>query len=268
MKKLFGIMIAIVMLLSVAFADVLTLDTDTATDDEINEMLSALQEEKVSRIKKRIADEVIEPDADGLILFRNIPWNSTTEQVEKILDISVEKKKLVDVVRLSYIDYKNTYNGGDYVEGDFSVNFYSSSYTVAGYKPSKTYFRFIVPVVDGEIIRDASVAQFYMGYYTFEGNDFGDLELVYNDLESKLNALYGAGNYNPGKYHTNTVWKDSEGNMIRLQISSSNKNWLTLAYVVNGAEERIDALAQAYVDEKTREEEMLRLENTNNTDGL
>ena len=56
--------------------------------------------------------------------------------------------------------------------------------------------------------------------------------------------------------------------MIRLQISSSNKNWLTLAYVVNGAEERIDALAQAYIDEKTREEETLRLENTNNTDGL
>lgn len=268
MRKLLCLLLVGMFLLSTACADTLAIDTESATDDEITSMIEVLQAEKINRIKTRLANEVIEPDADGLILFRNIPWYSTRNQTKDILGVTSKDVELGNVYRLSYIDYSNAYDSSDYVEGQLGCYLYSRSYTVAGYQPSRTYFRFMVLVIDGEIIRDASIAQFYMGYYTFDGDDFGDLSLVYSDLESKLYALYGDGSYNPGEYHTYTIWKDNAGNMIRLQINSKRNNWLTLAYVANDVDARIDALAEAYEAEKTKKEEILRLKNTNNVDGL
>ena len=268
MRKVLCLLLSCFFIISAAKADTITIDTSTATEDEIILAIDILQTEKINRIKTRLSNEVIEPKADGIFMFRNIPWYSTRDEVTKTLEISANSKELGNVYRLGYINYSNTYSGSDYIEGKLGCYLSSRSLSVAGYKPSGTYLRFMVPVVDGEIIRDASVAQFYMGYYTFDGDDFGDLSLVYNDLESKLNALYGKGYFNLGDYPTNTIWKDTEGNMIRLQIHTQRKDWLTLAYLSADADERIDALAQAYVEEKTREEDLLRLENTNNVDGL
>ena len=65
----------------------------------------------------------------------------------------------------------------------------------------------------------------------------------------------------------NTIWRDTAGNMVRLQINASS-TWLTLAYISHNADERINSLGQAFLVEKTKKEDILRLENTNNVDGL
>lgn len=267
MKRLLCILVCSLFLCSFAAADTLTIDTDVATDEEINALLETLHAEKITRIKTRLASEVIEPDTDGLNLFRNIPWYSTREQAEKILGVTSSSDWMSGLYRLSYIDYENVSTGADTVDGDLGCRPYYSGLSVAGYKPSDVYLCFVFPIVDGEIIRDNSVAQLYMGYYTFEKDDFGDLLIIYSDLETKLKALYGEGTYTETKYKNYRIWKDKVGNIIRLQVDNDGY-YLTLGYVANDADARIDAMAQAYLDEKTREENLLRLENTNNVDGL
>ncbi len=74
MKRLICLITICTLLLSVASADILSIDTSTATDDEVSAMLELLRTEKINRIITRLANETIAPDADGLIMFRNIPW--------------------------------------------------------------------------------------------------------------------------------------------------------------------------------------------------
>lgn len=266
MKKFIVAFLALMLITATAIADVVTVDLASATDDELSSFIQTIRDEQTNRYKEKLAAQQIDADPDG-ITFRGIPWFSTVEATEKAIGQVSEYKYASDLRRLGYIDYSNVTTGADRVDGDLGCNVSYAGLSVAGYQPSSSIACYIFPIVDGQIVRDIQSAQIYMGYYTFESEDYGDLSIVYDDLARKLEQLYGKGNESSTEYYTNTVWQDDTGNVIRLR-KDNDASYLTLAYVASTADSRLDDMAVAYVDEKTREEDAIRNENVNNTDGL
>lgn len=267
MRRVFVGTLIIMLMCTFCRAETITINIDTATEQEINDLIKRLQEEKTERIIERLAEEPFGLPSDGLITFRDIPWYTSRTNAEKILGKSSSSNWMSSLFRLSYIDYQNISWGGDTVEGDLGCRPYYNGLTVAGYTPSDMYLCFMFPIVDDLIIRDISVAQLYMGYYTFTSSDFGDIGSVYLDLEEKLTRLYGEGESTVTEYSSYIIWQDIEENKIRLKVDSNN-TYLTLAYIAGDADSRIDELAQALALEKKKVEDQIRIENENNVGGL
>ena len=265
MKRFITAILVFLFSVSSSFAEGLALDLSNATDSELSNAIQLIREEQVNRYKRNLAEQEIDADVDG-ISFRGIPWYSTLEYTEEQLGIVSKYKSAGKLYRIDYINSAGGYVGSDVVEGDLGC---APSYDlkVAGYQASSTRACFAFPIVEGQIVRDLSLAQLYMGYYTFKGDDFGDLTKVYEDLAGKLSHLYGAGVEAESSYYASITWTDKDGNYIRLRINSA-ASYMTLAYVAGSANQRLDEMAAAYINEKTLEDDALRNENINNTDGL
>jgi hypothetical protein len=209
------------------------------------------------------------------ISFRNIPWWTSKNEVEKILvadGASIEQAAFEDnILRMSGIDFANSTSGKDRVDGGGTVARYSGI-KVAGYTPSETQACYIYNLNDdGTINKDKETAQFYFGWYTFEARDYVDGEGVYNDLAQKLQSLYGEGIVNDeSSYYTTITWIDADNNQIRLLLGGkdSDTKYVTLGYMAAGADERLNEMQISVDAEAVQQEAAERKKNKEDISGL
>lgn len=265
MKKIIAFLMLLLFSTTSVIAEELTINLATATDEELSSIVQLIQEEQLNRYKASLTAQQLTADADG-ISFRGIPWFSTLEYTESQLGTIPTYQNRGEVYRKGYIYSYGGHNKSDVIEGDTGCR-HHYSLKVAGYQPTSSRACYIFPIVDGRIIRDPSLAQLYMGYYTFDGDSFGDLSKVYDDLSGKLNALYGEGVGAQYAYYLETTWRDEAGNYTVLYFHTG-ASYMVLAYIAAEAEQRLDEMAAAYLNEKTLEDDILRNKNLNNTDGL
>ena len=127
------------------------------------------------------------------LLFRDIPWFETEKNVMISLSSiqSISNPYMSKEYRISspftttygfYAD-PNIRNGGSAIV--------SSDASMAGYK-TRLDCEFIYPIVDGHIVRDPELAQFFKAEYTLsQENTETPLGKVYAELKGKLAVLYG-----------------------------------------------------------------------------
>jgi len=139
-----------VVLCTNVLAEVITIDTVTATDDELTNAIRILREEKLNRDKARIP--TTEPIRRDEIVFRNVPWYSTREETEAIIGNVSSSKGPNDIYRLGATNFSSVTSGSDRVDDFGGCRVRYSSVTVAGLKPSNTYICYIYPIVDSNII--------------------------------------------------------------------------------------------------------------------
>lgn len=210
---------------------------------------------------------------DSGIMFRDIPWYTTREDMEKIFaenEIAESDNFTEDnnAYRLSVINFENVYDSGDYVEGGgYSTRYHGM--TVAGYTPSEVDVSYMYPVNnDGSLTKDNNLAQFYFARYVFDTNDYTGLQAVHDDLLGKLKTIYGdAPTLSEEKYWTTETWADENDNTIQLLISD-DADYVCLAYIAGDADTRLDAVQTALDNEALAQEESERQANASNTDGL
>ena len=250
MKRILSVLLSLLLILALtapALAEVLTIDLENATDDEITAAYELLKAERLARLKKAsAANHEVQP-ADG-ITFRSVPWGSTRAEAEAIIGPSSSTNANITVRRSTVntdgVGIRTTYK----------------NWTVAGYQTHSAEFNYVYPVVDGMLLRDNNLAVLYLGEYQFW--DIGDVNAVMEDLTAKLSGLYGACTVGSGDKRT---WTDAYGNSIELSYVG---NRIYLLYFSAEAENLLGAAKQAIADERAEQEELLRIQNQNNTDGL
>lgn len=250
-KKWFLLIVTVVMLLACtgAAADVLTIDLDTASYEEIVQGLDVLGRKQKEMLAEQFAAEH-EAEVSSAICFRGVPWLATKAETEALLGHPSSSSKS----RVAVPGKDNTVNSdGIGIETTYK------SWSVAGYTPEKTTLCYVYPVVDGVMLRDDDLALFYLARYNIW--DIGDPDAAVEDLKTKLTNLYGA-------YTTDRqtlVWKDEAGNVIRMYFYA---NRIELTYYSAEAENRYGQANQAIDDERAQQELLNRIQNENNTDGL
>lgn len=252
MKKVLSLALSLCLMCSVAVAEILTIDTETASESELTTMIDTLDKVRQEKIIERLSANPIQPTDEDTYTFKGAPWYCTKSQAEQIWN---QKSSFANsaiysthVFELSYcieVLYKNT--------------------NVAGYSATIDT-RFIFPIEDGIIIRNNELAQLYRAAYWIS-DDYKDLPAIYEDLESKLTSIYGTPHDASDKKYFTKEWSDKSGNQISLSASTSTYN-ITITYVASDAEERVAAIKEAITNEEIRKEQLDRLNNSNNVDGL
>ena len=110
------------------------------------------------------------------------------------------------------------------------------------------------------MLRDDDLAVLYLVEYDLF--DIGDENAVVEDLTSKLTKLYGS--YSIGNRNTRT-WVDKNNNSIEL---SSSKTRVYLVYSSAQKDILLGNAQQIVEAERKEQEEILRIQNQDNTDGL
>ena len=242
-------------------------DMSMMVDDvDVNEKETATSEKTQSESNSKSSVSV--QTTDKSIMFRNVPWYSTKKEVDELLtdeDLKTNQRSMNDAFRLSGINNAHTTMPDDRVEGGGYIVWYPDA-EVAGYKTDGLEICYMYPMENGNIVLDDNRAEMYFAYYTLS-IDYVEYDEVYRDLSEKLTSLYGDG-VSKNEYGLQyTMWSDSEGNIIRINLGTQN-NYVTLGYMANGAEKRLDEL-QNVLDERALEEEKENREaNKSNTSGL
>ncbi len=243
MKKVLSLALSLCLMCSAAGAEILTIDTETASESELTTMIDTLDKVRQEKIVERLSANPIQPTDKDTYTFKGAPWYCTKSQAEQIWN-----QKSPYIIELStgiQVLYKNT--------------------NVAGYSAT-IYTRFIFPIEDGIIIRNNDLAQLYEATY-WVSNDYIDLPGIYEDLESKLTSIYGIPHDASDKKYLKKEWFDKSGNQISLAASTSTYD-ITLTYSASDAKERVEALREAITNETILKEQLDRLNNSNNVDGL
>lgn len=233
---------------STTLAETITIDLETASYEEIVAAYELLKNERLERLKENFVSEHQIQPVSG-ITFRKVPWGSTKTETEGILGNPSSYSR-------SYI----TASAGFVYTDGMGVQTEYKNWTLAGYPLECAELNYVYPVVDGILIRDDSSAILYLAEYDIW--DVGDTNAVVEDLTTKLSRLYGT--YTSGSRDKRT-WTDENGNFIELGYSSSR---VYLIYSSVQAEELLGRAYQAIQDERREQEELLRIQNQNNTDGL
>lgn len=251
MKKMLAALLSLLLLLSAlpfpALADVVTIDTETATCEEIAAACELLKAARIARLKENFAQTHEVQPLDG-ITFRGVPWGSTRADAEAIVGPAVSSTPMITVRR-------STVNSDG-----IGVRTIYKNWTIAGYPAYTAEFNYVYPVMDGEMLRDDNLAILYLGEYQFW--DLGDVSAVMEDLTTKLSGLYGAYAIANGGRRT---WTDAQGNSIELSYAGSR---VYLLYISAQAEADLGAAKAVLAAERAEQEELLRIQNQNNTDGL
>ena len=163
------------------------------------------------------------------ILFREIPWGTTSKEAEKILEDS-EIDAYASIWAESLILYPESLISpypSDGVPGGGNV-VYAHHLTAGGYPVSIAQLHFAYSIINDSIDRNNDY--FYSAVYHL---DVVEDEAVYNDLLQKMNTIYGEGeeltgtlsgylaspDYN-GKYKhtvTRTTWYGANNTFVTLQ---------------------------------------------------
>lgn len=262
MKKVLSLALSLCLMCSAAGAEILTIDTETASESELTTMIDTLDKVRQEKIVERLSATPIQPTDEDTYTFKGAPWYCTKSQAEKIW----KQKSNYDYSSIRTVDILEYPNFDSKVAGESGIDVRYGMTSVAGYS-ARMIAEFVYPIEDGIIIRDNDSAQLYMAYYWISNDDYTDISGIYNDLESKLTSIYGTPDDASDKYHLKKEWSDKSGNRILLTVNTSMYN-ITIGYLVSDAEERVEAMKEAIDNEAIRQEQLDRLNNSNNVDGL
>ena len=245
MKHLYRLLALLLALLlaTPALADVITIDLETATYDELTAAYELLKAERIARLTAAYAATHEAQPVEG-IAFRNVPWGSTRVEAEAILG----KPERTD-------DYYPIYATWGSSDGRGFSSYYT--WKIAGYD-ARGMTSFVYVVQDGSLLRDKDLAIMTEAMYTIQ--NISDKEAAMEDLTTKLTSLYGACTYNGDA----RVWTDANGHRIELGAST----FVTIRYFHAEQKSLMNAALQAIAAEKAAQEELQRLQNQNSTDGL
>ena len=76
-----AVLLLICVTLVSANAEILTIDLDNASYEEIDNAYQQLKQERLDKIKEKFK-ETYEPEPKSDIMFRGIPWGTTRSEVE------------------------------------------------------------------------------------------------------------------------------------------------------------------------------------------
>lgn len=250
MKKRLSFLLTLLLLLPLftcpAAADTIIIDTETASYEEIAAACELLEAARIELLKDSFAREHEVQPLHG-ITFRGVPWGSTRLEAEAILGPASGSRSFV------YSGFITIYTDGR------GLSEYYTGGSVAGYAVPEFTVDYVYPVLDGRLLRDNNLAVICAGRYVIE--DVGDVHAVMEDLTAKLSSLYGS--------FTQSVhgrrWTDAQGNTITLDAGDTS---VYLLYYPSCRDDLLNAAEQAIADERAAQEELLRIQNQNNTDGL
>ena len=252
-KRIAAILLAAITALGcmgAAFADVISVDPDTASYDEIVDaiqQLTAVRNEML--LQQYAATRIIEPK-EGIV-FRGVSWHTAKREAEAAFGGSAD---------YVYGSVSTTEGHNRGVSGGYGLEaWYRQDASVAGYSVSLTKISYVYPVVDGLLLRDDDSAILYMGYYRI--GDLGDVGSAVNDLSTKLSGLYGSSSFVDSRY----IWSDEKGNTIALWPLTDS---IVIKYWAYDTDELIAQAKLAVANERAEQEALQRLQNPNNTDGL
>ena len=250
MKRHISFLLTLLLLLPIlactATAETIIIDTETASYAEIATACERLEAIRIARLKETFAAEHEVQPADG-ITFRGVPWGSTRLEAEAILGPTSGSRSFV------YSGFITIYTDGR------GLSTYYTGGSVAGYAVPEITVDYVYPVLDGRLLRDNNLAVICAGRYVIK--DVGDVHAVMEDLTAKLSSLYGS--------FTQSIhgrrWTDVRGNTITLDAGDTS---VYLLYYPACRDDLLNAAEQAIADERAAQEELLRIQNQNNTDGL
>lgn len=252
MKKVLSLALSLCLMCSAAGAEILTIDTETASESELTTMIDTLDKVRQEKIVERLSANAIHPTDEDIYTFNSAPWYCTKSQAEQIWN---QKSPYAN------FDIRSTY----IFELSYGIQVLYKNTNVAGYSATINT-KFIFPIEDGIIIRNNDLAQLYEAAYWIS-DDYKDLPGIYEDLESKLTSIYGTPHDASDKRYFRKEWSDKSGNQISLSASTSTYN-IAISYVASDAEERVATIKEAITNEEIRKEQLDRLNNSDNVDGL
>lgn len=189
----------------------------------------------LSLISNSIADE---------ILFRNLPWGSDPNAMEKELKAAgflypiasesslVYLDRYLDELDRSYLD--NSRITEEYCGwGLIAFNFSEDGPSVAGYSISSVQAYFHSPIKDGTVNLEKKAAGLYLAQYTLNVIDF---DTAFDELSSKLTKLYGEPIRRDGK--TSALINENDVffttcDTIRLYYYGDNNSVVVMEKAVN-----------------------------------
>lgn len=241
-------------------------DFGSATEQAVMDFQASKSLEATGIVDEPTYDALYE-GAEGLITFRGIKWFTAREQTEELLTsegMTKARTTSQDIYRVTGPNYRNVTMGRDRVD-DAGCRVRYEGLSVAGYDIEDTYACYIYPIDNGAIVRDESLAEFYMAWYDFIG--YADQQAIHDDLTQKLTSLYGDGAIEHHTFFDTTTWTDMQGNFIRL-LYNPDSQYVVLVYMAGDAERRLDEMQEAQRNEAIANEAQEREENISNTSGL
>lgn len=127
------------------------------------------------------------------ILFRDIPWGSSTNYIEKsVRDFAGGYDSTLDDMPMPYWpeDPFDIFSANTPYAAGWQVYTYTDQLKVAGYPVISVDAYCHYGVKDGYLSKDKNDGQFYQAIYTFDVINIAD---AYTDLKGKLDHLYGPG---------------------------------------------------------------------------
>ncbi len=206
------------------------------------------------------------------ITFRGLPWYTDYYTADAEIK-KVSKKGSIEDYWCLRISQAESYRGGGMTwtnnhikDGGFECRYEDTS--VAGYTSSKTIVCFMYPVNEqGTLDKTNAKAELYLAWYQIVASDSNSNTLNFYDLVDKLEMVYGTPSFFLETYGVGSkvMWTDKDGNIISLYRGS---NWLSIAYMANDAEDRLNGITKAIKQAEINKEAEERNKNKDNTSGL
>lgn len=297
MKKLLTVVVALLLIPCLSFAQEINIDFSNLSDEDlqlfideadaaIKTILDARHEAQYYLLKP---DDLPSNENKSEILFRNIPWGSTVEEVLAFLtDQGVaspkQKVKKEDYIYSWRTDFDDVGSALLSKAGDsISIYSFADDFNVAGHKLSSLHI--YCPYTFANNVVNYSETNFFNAEMSFE---YVDGTAVKYDLISKLESIYGEsksssdsagywstdGNYT--EYMTWNIWEGANDTGICLyheqQVSDSDGKVqyeeLKLLYSKTNGQQYLDALSYAMKNDAAVEEQQKIQDLFQNSNGL
>lgn len=206
---------------------------------------------------------------DATITFRGFEWYAPFSEVHPLMErdsgsdfmpsFGYDETSIDSIYRV-----ERAYMFSDHRVDEGGAEYYYYEIDVAGYVADVDIY-YMYPIVDGAVLHDETKAEMYMAVYEF--SELEDMPAVYEDLKTKLTALYGEGEERLDKYYDSVYWEDANGNAIWLVIDEDGEE-IRLAYAAGGHIDRLAALEEQLSIDAAKAEDEARKENAGNTSGL
>lgn len=219
------------------------LDLSTKTNEELTNIYESVLAELLNRTIPKTSSNY---STKSEILFRNIPWGSSSKSfIEALRDSGVNGGGVSESYNSGSFEFDISDYGGIYsiyrLEGSgYEYNNYSvRDVSVGGFQVSTIGASFLYSHDDDSVDREMDDSTLYMASYTFKAIDG---EATYSVLAEKLSSLYGKGVSKSassgiwstgGNYHAYTqytAWygaKDTGVVLCRVYTISDTTNTIT-----------------------------------------